>query len=127
MVSSIGYNLNNSTKITGFGYRRPCYRGHGVGRQIAGSIVNHAGHALINRIAKAISGTGIRRKRRYTRKTGGTYVLTGAGRRHRRVGRPRTRTCGLGIRQTYRRKPGGLSGIRRRHRTTRRVNRILIT
>ena len=119
MVSNVGWNLNNSTKIKGFGYRRPCPRGRGVGRRIAGSIVNHAGHALINRIAKAISGTGIRRKRRYTRKTGGTYILTGAGRK-RRVGRPRT--CGLGIRRTYRRKPRAtLSGMRRKHRTTRRI------
>ena len=39
MVSNVGWN---STKLTGFGYHRPCYRGHGVGRQIAGSIVNHA-------------------------------------------------------------------------------------
>ena len=125
MVSSLGYLLNNPTKITGFGYRRSC-RGRGVGRRIAGSIVNHAGHALINRIAKAISGTGIRRKRRYTRKTGGTYILTGAGRK-RRVGRPRTRTCGLGIRRTYRRKPRAtLSGMRRKRRVTRRVKRIII-
>ena len=123
MVSSLGWQLNNPTKITGFGCRRSC-RNRGVGRRIAGSIVNHAGHALINRIAKAISGTGIRRKRRYTRKTGGTYILTGAGRK-RRVGRPRT--CGLGIRRTYRRKPRAtLSGMRRKRRVTRRVKRIII-
>ena len=124
MVSNVAYLLNSPAKITGFGYRRHHHHhvGHGVGRRIAGSIVNHAGHALINRIAKAISGTGIRRKRRYTRKTGGTYILTGAGHRRRRVGRPRTHMCGLGIRRTYRRKPRAtLSGMRRKHRTTRRI------
>jgi hypothetical protein len=92
MVSSIGWKLNSLTPITGFGYRRVHHHhhrhtGHGIGRRAIGSLVGHLGHALVNRVSSAISGTGRVHRRRVHR--AGSYRITGTGTTRRRVGRPR--------------------------------------
>ena len=126
MVSNIGYRLNSFQPITGFGMRRrrrttthrPHHHveGHGLPRKIIGSVINHLGHALVNKVASAVSGSGsfhltggLRRKRVTHRKPRTTLfgglrrprvhavrhrrprtTLLGTGRR-RRIGRPRVR------------------------------------
>ena len=82
MVSTIGALLGSNRLITGFGAhrRRRTIRHHvghgeGVGRKIVGAIVRKVGHALTDKLASAVSG--------------GSYKITGAGKR--RVGRPRGR------------------------------------
>ena len=98
MVSNTGAKLSNPYPISGFGihhYRHHPTLHHGRGpiRRITGSIVGTIGHALVNKLASAISGngsgwkptgTGIRRHRRPR------HTLTHIG-GYRRVGRPRTR------------------------------------
>ena len=114
MVSSIGYKLNNPTLISGFGYRHRVvgshmrakasihHAGRGVGRRAVGSVISTVGHALVNKLASAISGSGYKRKRVSHRRTGYGWKVTGAG-------RPRS---------TVHRKPRLLiGGIRRKHRT----------
>ena len=124
MVSNFGISTCN-----GSGYTR-VNRGRGTMRKIAGNVLGSLGHMLINRVANAISGSGIHRRRTYRKRTtthrrGGSYrpVGTGTGRRtyrrktigttrkHRkvggykkRVGRPRSRkTCRIStIRRTLR-------------------------
>ena len=121
MVSSVGFQLSNLNKITGFGVRKRhlMHSGHrtgrGVGRRILSSVIGTVGHALVNRLSSAVAG--------------GSYKLTGSGRK--RVGRPRRpRThlsiAGVGIhrpRRRVHRKPritlSGM-GIRRKHRVHRR-------
>ena len=83
MVSSIGYKLNNPTLISGFGYRHRVvhhHAGRGVGRRAVGSVVSTVGHALVNRLASAISGSGYKRKRVSHRRVGLGWKVTGAGR-----------------------------------------------
>jgi len=82
MVSSIGWKLNSLTPITGFGYRRVHHHHHrhtgrGIGRRAIGSLVGHLGHALVNRVSSAISGTGRTHRRRVHR--AGSYRITGTG------------------------------------------------
>ena len=60
-MSAIGFKLNSPNEITGFGYRRRRIhhaRGDGVGRKVVGSVVRKIGHALTDRLASAISGSG---------------------------------------------------------------------
>ena len=82
MVSSIGVGLGKNQLITGFGLhhhviRRRATRGRGV-RTTAGSVVKHIGHALVDKLAGVIAGSG--------------YKLAG-GRHH--VRKPRA-TLGIG-------------------------------
>ena len=139
MVSNIGYKLSNPHAISGFGihhYRRHPIHGRGPIRRVTGSIVGSIGHALVNRLASAISGngykptgTGIRHHRRPR------HTLTHiGGYRRRPVGRPRTRKpralhhsisallgpiAGVGYR---RRKPRtALTGMGRRRRVHRKI------
>ena len=89
MVSSIGYQLAKSRKITGFG--RPIRRvpvtriGSGVIRRTVGNIARPALGWIANRIADAISGSG--RKKVYRRRTvrGSSFKLSGAGRKPRKT------------------------------------------
>ena len=66
--------------------------GRGPIRRVTGSIIGTIGHALVNKLASAISGygykptgTGVRRHRRPR------HTLTYGGYRKKRVGRPKTR------------------------------------
>jgi len=136
MVSSIGYALAKNSLISGFGRRHYHHvaRGEGVGRRVAGAVVSKVGHAVVDKIANMISGTG--RHRRVHRRLGGSYRLTGTGahKRHR-ARKPRAtlvhmlapmamggyhrrraplRTLGLGYRRRAPRRTLGL-GRRRRH------------
>ena len=95
MVSNFGIQLAN-----GSGYTR-MNRGRGTVRKIAGNVLGSLGHMLINRVANAISGSGIHRRRTYKKRT--TRVVRGSS----------YRPIGTGKR-TYRRKT--ISTVRRTHR-----------
>ena len=74
MVSNFGVSLMN-------GGMHHAYRGRGISRRVAGSVLNTLGHALINRTASAVSGSGYRHKRRTIHRrrhvtTGSLYRLT---------------------------------------------------
>ena len=109
MVSSIGFQLSSRKRITGFGYRkrRPT-TGRGIVRRVIGSVTRPVLGLLANKIADAISGGRVTRRRR-----GGSYKLTGMGRRPRRH---------LGVRRAvrkvggYKRRPKSTLGVRRRRR-----------
>ena len=138
MVSNIGSRLNNPTLISGFGIhhyrRRPVMHGRGPIRRVTGSIIGTIGHALVNKLASAISGhgykptgTGIRHRRpRHTL----THI---GGYRKKRVGRPRTRKPRalqsisslfgpIGGAYRRRRPRAALTGMgRRKHRLHRKI------
>ena len=107
MVSSIGYQLAKSRKITGFG--RPIRRvpvtriGSGVIRRTVGNIARPALGWIANRIADAISGSG--RKKVYRRRTvrGSSFKLSGAGRKPRKSLIHRSTASGYKKRATTRR------------------------
>ena len=93
MVSSIGVGLGRNQLITGFGMhhhtiRRRATRGRGV-RTTAGSVVKHIGHALVDKLAGVIAGSG--------------YKLAG-GRHHvkHHIRKPRS-TLGMGRRRIHHR------------------------
>ena len=138
MVSNIGSRLNNPTLISGFGIhhyrRRPVMHGRGPIRRVTGSIIGTIGHALVNKLASAISGngykptgTGVRRCKR-PRQT-----LAYGGYRKKRVGRPRTRKPRalqsisslfgpIGGAYRRRRPRAALTGMgRRKHRLHRKI------
>jgi len=106
MVSNIGWKLNSLTPISGFGMRRRYHpRGRGITRRAVGSLVGHLGHALVNRVSRAISG--------------GSYKLTGHGATRKRVRKPRATLVRispmlLGGRRKVRRPRATLYGGRRR-------------
>ena len=115
MVSRIGWNLNSRRLITGFGVRkrRSVTRGRGVVRKAVGAIARPALSFIANKIADMISGGRIVRHRR----SGGSYRLTGMGKR-----RPRAT---LSRRRPVRRAVG--CGYKRRaplRRLTRRIRRV---
>ena len=94
MVSIAGISLQNGGRVH---HHRLNHRGSGIARRAVGSVLGSLGHALINKIAHAISGTGAKRRRMTTvhrrrttatQRSGGSYKLTGMG-RHKKVGRPR--------------------------------------
>ena len=63
MVSSIGVGLGRNQLITGFGMhhhviRRRTTRGRGAVRKTASNVVKHIGHALVDRLANTIAGSG---------------------------------------------------------------------
>ena len=90
MVSNLGYKLSSFAPITGFGIHRRRRVGYGEGlqhrrrlttrsttgrglpRKIVGTVIKHIGHALVDRLGSAISGSG-------------SFKLTGRGTRKRRV------------------------------------------
>ena len=121
MVGIIGNRLSRSALITGFGYhphhyhnRRP-HTGHGIARRAIGSVLNTLGHALVNRISGAISGSGRRPRRIYRKRRvthGSSFKLTGGSYRRRAP-----------VRRIYR-KRATVGGYRRTttHRTTRRTH-----
>ena len=80
MASSIGYKLNNPALITGFGLRCRIHHhvGTGVGRRAAGSVISAVGHAFMNKLASAISGSGYKKRVVHSR-LGLGWKLTGAG------------------------------------------------
>ena len=120
MVSSIGYQLAKSRKITGFGRRVPVTRiGSGAIRRTVGNIARPALGWIANRIADAISGSG--RKKVYRRTVrGSSFKLSGAGRkpRSRLSISTRKRKVGTGIKRRAPRR--SLAGLRK-HRVTHRV------
>ena len=94
MASSIGVGLGRNQLITGFGMhhhtiRRRATRGRGV-RTTAGSVVKHIGHALVDKLAGVIAGSG--------------YKLAG-GRHHvkHHIRKPRS-TLGMGRRRIHHRR-----------------------
>ena len=95
MVSNFGISTCNGSVYT---------RGRGTMRKIAGNVLGSLGHMLINRVANAISGSGIHRRRTYRKRTT----------THRRGGSYRPVGTGTGRRKTYRRKT--ISTVRRTHR-----------
>ena len=95
MVSSIVVGLGRNQLISGFGMphhtiRRRATRGRGVVRKTAGSVVKHIGHALVDKLAGAIAGSG--------------YKPAG-GRHHvkHHIRKPRS-TLGMGRRRIHHRR-----------------------
>ena len=99
MVSNLGYKLSSFAPITGFGIHRRrrvvhhvgygeglqhrrrlttrSTTGRGLPRKIVGTVIKHIGHALVDRLGSAISGSG-------------SFKLTGRGRaRKPRARKPR--------------------------------------
>ena len=95
MVSNIGSRLNNPTLISGFGIhhyrRRSVMHGRGPIRRVTGSIIGTIGHALVNKLASAISGHGYKPTGTGIRHRRPRHTLTHIGGYKRKVGRPRTR------------------------------------
>ena len=112
MVTTVGWNLNSRKLITGFGRRttRRTTRGRGIVRRALGAISRPALGFIANKVADLISGG----RRRVYRKRGGSYRLTGMGRRPRATltrRRPVRRSVGCGYK---RRAPRRTLGVRRR-------------
>ena len=113
MVSRIGWNLNSRSLITGFGVRkrRTVTRGRGAVRRAVGAIARPALGFIANKIADMISCGRIVRHRR----SGGSYRLTGMGKRRPRATlsrrRPVRKSTGCGIYK--RRAPRRTLGRRR--------------
>lgn len=100
MVSSLGIQLGQNRLITGFGmhrHHRVRHHGRGVTRRAVGSVVGALGHALVNRVASAISG--------------GSYKLSGQGRRRRA---PRTTLSGGYKHRVHRYRVPTVGGYHRR-------------
>ena len=116
MVTSVGWLLNSRKPITGFGVRRTTRRttrGRGIVRKTLGAISRPALGFLSNKIADAISGGAVRRRRVY-RRSAGSYKLTGMGRRRPRstlTRRPVRKSTGCGI---YKRRAPRRTLVRRR-------------
>ena len=114
MVTTVGWLLNSRKPITGFGVRRTTRRttrGRGIVRRALGAISRPALGFIANKVADLISGG----RRRVYRKRGGSYRLTGMGRRPRATltrRRPVRRSTGCGIYK--RRAPRRTLGVRRR-------------
>lgn len=92
MVSSIGVGLGRNQLISGFGLyhhriRRRATTGRGTARKAGAAVIRHVGHAIVDRIAGAVAGSG--------------YKL--AGGRHHAIRRPRS-TLGMGRRRHVHRR-----------------------
>ena len=117
MVSRIGWNLNSRQLISGFGVRRRRTvrsSGRGIVRRAVGAIARPALGFIANKIADMISGGRIVRRKR-----GGSYRLTGLGRRRPRATltrrRPVRKSTGCGYkRRAPRRTLGGRRRVYRR-------------
>ncbi len=99
MVSSIGYKLSQNRLVTGFGTRRRTTRGTGIVRKTIGALSRPALTFVANKIADAITGTGVRRRKTTTTK--------------------RRTVHGSSF------KPAGYGVKRRPRKTLRRVRRVL--
>ena len=122
MVTSVGWMLNSRKPITGFGVRRTTRRttrGRGIVRKTLGAISRSALGFLSNKIADAISGGRIVRRKRVYRSSAGSYKLTGMGRRPRSTlkRRPVRKSTACG----YKRRPKSVLGGARRRVYRRRV------
>ena len=111
MVSRVGWNLNSRSLITGFGVRRrrTTTRGRGI-RKVLGAVSRPMLGFIANKVADLISGG----RRRVYRKRGGSYRLTGMGRRPRATltrRRPVRRSTGSGI---YKRRAPRRTLVRKR-------------
>ena len=112
MVSRVGWNLNSRSLITGFGVRRrrTTTRGRGI-RKVLGAVSRPMLGFIANKVADLISGG----RRRVYRKRGGSYRLTGMGKRRPRATltrrRPVRKSTGCGYK---RRAPRRTLGVRRR-------------
>jgi hypothetical protein len=139
MVSSIGAQLANYGRISGFGKRYThrrvglltrakasvAHRGRGFPRTLISGLLGTAGHALINHLANKIAIGGAKR-RTYRRRApqhrlfGTSFRLAGSGIHRKRRVVHRKPLLGYGMRRTYKkrvtyRKPRKtLSGLRRR-------------
>ena len=113
MVTSVGWLLNSRKPITGFGVRRrkPATRGRGIVRRAIGAVSRPMLGFIANKVADLISGG----RRRVYRKRGGSYRLTGMGKRRPRATltrrRPVRRSTGSGI---YKRRAPLRTLVRRR-------------
>ena len=110
-LSRVGWNLNSRSLISGFGVRRrrTTTRGRGI-RKVLGAVSRPMLGFIANKVADLISGG----RRRVYRKRGGSYRLTGMGRRPRATltrRRPVRRSVGCGYK---RRAPRRTLGVRRR-------------
>ena len=99
MASRVGWNLNSRRLISGFGVRRRRTvrsSGRGVVRRAVGAIARPALGFIANKIADMISGGAVRRRRVvHRRPLGGSYKLTGMGKRRKpRSTLSRRRTVG---------------------------------
>ena len=113
MVTTVGWNLNSRKLITGFGRRttRRTTRGRGIVRRAIGAVSRPMLGFIANKVADLISGG----RRRVYRKSGGSYRLTGMGKRRPRATlsrrRPVRRSTGSGI---YKRRAPRRTLVRRR-------------
>ena len=85
MVSSLGLKLASYALITGFGYhhkKRVTNRGRGMTRDVLATAIRTVAPLLINKIASAVQGSGIRHHRLF----GSSFKLSGGKRAPRRVG-----------------------------------------
>ena len=105
MVSSIGYQLAKSRKITGFGRpirRAPVNRGRGI-RSVVGNVLARPALTFIaNKVADLISGSGRKTYRKRTVR-GSSFKLSGAGRKPRKSLIRRSTASGYKKRATTRR------------------------
>ena len=113
MVSRVGWNLNSRSLISGFGVRRrrTTTRGRGI-RKVLGAVSRPMLGFIANKVADLISGG----RRRVYRKRGGSYRLTGMGKKRRPRAtlsrrRPVRRSTGSGI---YKRRAPRRTLVRRR-------------
>ena len=110
MVTSVGWLLNSRKPITGFGVRRRrTTRGRGIVRRAIGAVSRPMLGFIANKVADLISGG----RRRVYRKRGGSYRLTGMGRRPRATltrRRPVRKSTGCG----YKRRAPRRTLVRRR-------------
>ena len=80
MVSSISYKLAQNRLVTGFGTRRrTTTRGSGIVRKTIGTLSRPALTFVANKIADAITGTGVRKRK--------TTIRTRSAKRTGRFGR----------------------------------------
>ena len=133
MVSVSGISLMNG------GMHHAYHHGRGIGRRVAGSVLNTLGQTLLSKVVRAISGSGYRRKtyRRRRVTSGSSYRLTGMGKRRKTYRKRRLigigrRTTRRTTRTTYHKRRTTTGGYRRVRRVGRsristvRKHRILI-
>jgi len=85
MVSTVGYRLSSNRAITGFGYhhkKRVTHSGRGMTRDVLATAIRTVAPLLINKIASAVQGSGIRHHRLF----GSSFKLSGGKRAPHRVG-----------------------------------------
>ena len=87
MVNSLSYKLAQNRLVTGFGTRRRTTRGSGIVRKTIGALSRPALTFVANKIADAITGTGVRKRKtttkRRTVRTAGSFKPAGYGLKRR--------------------------------------------